>query len=325
MDVLTIEHLTKKIGNKTILEDVSFKLKRGQIVGLVGANGAGKTTLMKVILGYSSFQSGNFNVINSKDSKNNIGALIENPGIYPFMSGYENLKLLNESKNTQGYIATKYNEIFTPQESFTSAYNGFSWFAFLLIIQASTIISMEFHYGTIKNLLYREYSRTTMIVSKIITLFIISLIYFVITIIASIVIGSLFFNDLNIFESSGNQLSLLNQLLLVSLGTFVGVWLVLSLTLLLSSATNSTGVAIAVGIVFYFASSILAVIQTALLEKIDWLKWNPINMMNIMLQTVEKGFSKSTKLELHELFIGNIAYISIFLILVVFIFKKKNI
>ncbi len=61
------------------------------------------------------------------------------------------------------------------------------------------------------------------------------------------------------------------------------------------------------------------------LEKIDWLKWNPINMMNIMLQTVEKGFSKSTKLELHELFIGNIAYISIFLILVVFIFKKKNI
>ncbi len=58
----------------------------------------------------------------------------------------------------------------------------------LLIIQASTIISMEFHYGTIKNLLYREYS-DTIIVGKIITLFIISLIYFIITIIASIVIG----------------------------------------------------------------------------------------------------------------------------------------
>ena len=69
--------------------------------------------------------------------------------------------------------------------------------------------------------------------------------------------------------------------------------------MLLSSATNSTGVAIAVGIVFIFASSILAVIQTALLGKIDWLKVESINMMNIMLQTVEKGFSKSTKLELH--------------------------
>jgi len=100
MNVLTVEHLTKKIGNKTILEDVSLKLDRGQIAGLVGANGAGKTTLMKVILGYSSYQKGQFNVIENKHKKSNIGALIESPGIYPFMSGYDNLKLLNESKNS---------------------------------------------------------------------------------------------------------------------------------------------------------------------------------------------------------------------------------
>ena len=100
MNVLTVEHLTKKIGNKTILEDVSLKLDRGQIAGLVGANGAGKTTLMKVILGYSSYQEGQFNVIENKHQKSNIGAFIESPGIYPFMSGYDNLKLLNESKNS---------------------------------------------------------------------------------------------------------------------------------------------------------------------------------------------------------------------------------
>ncbi|HGZ4765070.1 TPA: ABC transporter ATP-binding protein [Staphylococcus aureus] len=100
MDVLTIEHLTKKIGSKTILEDVSLNLNRGQIIGLVGANGAGKTSLMKVILGYSSYQKGNFKVIENKNKKSNVGALIENPGIYPFMSGYDNLKLLNESKNS---------------------------------------------------------------------------------------------------------------------------------------------------------------------------------------------------------------------------------
>ena len=100
MNVLTVEHLTKKIGNKTILEDISLKLDQGQIAGLVGANGAGKTTLMKVILGYSSYQKGQFNVIENKHQKSNIGALIESPGIYPFMSGYDNLKLLNESKNS---------------------------------------------------------------------------------------------------------------------------------------------------------------------------------------------------------------------------------
>ena len=98
MDVLTVEHLTKKIGNKTILEDISLNLKRGQIIGLVGANGAGKTSLMKVILGYSSYQDGTFRIIENKNKKSNVGALIENPGIYPFMSGYDNLKLLNETK-----------------------------------------------------------------------------------------------------------------------------------------------------------------------------------------------------------------------------------
>ena len=100
MNVLTVEHLTKKIGKKTILEDVSLKLDQGQIAGLVGANGAGKTTLMKVILGYSNYQKGQFNVIENKHKKSNIGALIESPGIYPFMSGYDNLKILNESKNS---------------------------------------------------------------------------------------------------------------------------------------------------------------------------------------------------------------------------------
>ncbi|MGW9987203.1 ABC transporter ATP-binding protein [Staphylococcus cohnii] len=100
MDVLTVEHLTKKIGNKTILEDISLNLNRGHIIGLVGANGAGKTSLMKVILGYSSYQEGTFRIIENKNKKSNVGALIENPGIYPFMSGYDNLKLLNETKNT---------------------------------------------------------------------------------------------------------------------------------------------------------------------------------------------------------------------------------
>lgn len=99
MNILTVENLTKKIGNKTILENISLTLNSGQIIGLVGANGAGKTSLMKVILGYSSYQEGNFKVTEIKE-KSNIGALIENPGIYPFMSGYDNIRLLNETKNT---------------------------------------------------------------------------------------------------------------------------------------------------------------------------------------------------------------------------------
>ena len=77
------------------------------------------------------------------------------------------------------------------------------------------------------------------------------------------------------------------------------------------------------GIVFYFATSILSGILTIVIDKWEWLKWNPINMMNIMIQIVDKSMKKFTKLELHELFIGNIVYIIICLILVVFVFKRK--
>ena len=225
----------------------------------------------------------------------------------------------------QAIISKKYDDIFSPQSSIESAFSGFSWFIFLLIIQASTIISMEFYHGTIKNLLYRKYTRTNIIISKIITLVIFSLLYFIISIIVGIILWSIFFNDINLLESKGDELSLLSKMLLTGLGTYVGTWLVLSVTLLISCAMKSPGVSIAVGIVFYFATSILSGILTIIVDKWEWLKWNPISMMNIMIQIIDKEMKKFTKLELHELFIGNIVYIIIFLILVVFVFKKKNV
>lgn len=225
----------------------------------------------------------------------------------------------------QAIISKNYDDVFSPQSSIESAFSGFSWFIFLLIIQASTIISMEFYHGTIKNLLYRKYTRTNIIISKIITLVIFSLLYFIISIVVGFILWAIFFNDINLIESKGDELSLLSKMLLTGLGTYVGTWLVLSVTLLISCAMKSPGVSIAVGIVFYFATSILSGILTIIVNKWEWLKWNPISMMNIMIQIVDKSMKKYTKLELHELFIGNIVYIIIFLILVVLVFKKKNV
>ncbi|MCG1102894.1 ABC transporter permease [Staphylococcus epidermidis] len=225
----------------------------------------------------------------------------------------------------QAIISKNYDDVFSPQSSIESAFSGFSWFIFLLIIQASTIISMEFYHGTIKNLLYRKYTRTNIIISKIITLVIFSLLYFIISIVVGFILWAIFFNDINLIESKGDELSLLSKMLLTGLGTYVGTWLVLSVTLLISCAMKSPGVSIAVGIVLYFATSILSGILTIIVDKWEWLKWNPISMMNIMIQIVDKSMKKYTKLELHELFIGNIVYIIIFLILVVLVFKKKNV
>lgn len=63
----------------------------------------------------------------------------------------------------QAIVSKNSPDIFPSKTSIQSAFSGYSWFVFLLIIQASVIISMEFYHGTIKNILYRNHSRTSVI------------------------------------------------------------------------------------------------------------------------------------------------------------------
>ncbi|GGO04973.1 ABC transporter ATP-binding protein [Saccharibacillus kuerlensis] len=96
--ILSVQHLTKKIKGKTIVNDVSFDVLAGEIVGLLGANGAGKTTTMKMIVGLSKISSGDVKIagrsMKTEFSKalDDLGAVIEAPAFYPYLSGYENLR-----------------------------------------------------------------------------------------------------------------------------------------------------------------------------------------------------------------------------------------
>lgn len=97
--VLECNKIWKKIGHKTIVNDLSLKLYEGDILGFIGANGAGKTTTIKLLLGLQSLNGGSV-FINGfdlkKDFKNaisNVGAIVENPDLYMYMTGYDNLKI----------------------------------------------------------------------------------------------------------------------------------------------------------------------------------------------------------------------------------------
>lgn len=89
--------LTKKFGDKTVVDHVNMHVKKGDIYGFIGKNGAGKTTTMKIILGLlfqnkgsvELFGSTNLNAMRSK-----IGSLVETPGIYKDCTAYENMKRL---------------------------------------------------------------------------------------------------------------------------------------------------------------------------------------------------------------------------------------
>lgn len=103
--ILKCENLNKNFGKKKILKDVSFTIKKGDILGFIGPNGSGKTTTIKLILGLNSIDSGNV-TINGFDIKKDfesaikgVGAIVENPDMYMYLSGYENLKLVANMYN----------------------------------------------------------------------------------------------------------------------------------------------------------------------------------------------------------------------------------
>jgi ABC-2 type transport system ATP-binding protein len=95
---LEVKSLTKIIGKKTIVDDVSFQVDRGEIFGLLGPNGAGKTTIIRMIVSLIN-RTGGTVLLNGKDldesftqAMNELGAIVENPEFYKYLSGYKNLK-----------------------------------------------------------------------------------------------------------------------------------------------------------------------------------------------------------------------------------------
>lgn len=100
MKVLEVKNINKFFGKKQILKDISFDIDEGEILGFVGPNGSGKTTTIKIILGLQKASSGEV-YINGDNIKENfenairkVGAIVESPDMYMYLSGLDNLKLV---------------------------------------------------------------------------------------------------------------------------------------------------------------------------------------------------------------------------------------
>ena len=111
-EILRIEHLQKGYRNHPVLTDVSFSLKQGHILGLVGKNGAGKTTLMKSILGLNTGYAGQI-TFSGKPLLPGDNTLRERTGsladvvFYEDMTARRNLKLLASLSGIPHNIRTK--------------------------------------------------------------------------------------------------------------------------------------------------------------------------------------------------------------------------
>lgn len=102
--MIRTEHLTKRYGSLYALDDVTFEIGKGEIVGLLGPNGAGKSTTMNILTGYLSATSGqafigDVNILDEPmKAKKMIGYLPEQPPLYPDMTVAEYLNFVYDLK-----------------------------------------------------------------------------------------------------------------------------------------------------------------------------------------------------------------------------------
>ncbi len=113
--ILKCESLYKSFGKKEIIKNLSLELYEGDILGFIGPNGSGKTTTIKMILGLQSINKGSV-TINGYDIKkafveaiSKVGAIVENPDMYMYLSGQKNLELI--AKMYKGITKDRIKEV----------------------------------------------------------------------------------------------------------------------------------------------------------------------------------------------------------------------
>lgn len=120
--MLKIEHLTKKYGEKTAVEDLSLHILKGEIYGFIGHNGAGKTTTLKSIVGILQFEEGEIRIDGDSIQENplvckkKIAYIPDNPDLYEFMTGVKYLHFIADifgvDEQTRRERIRKYADLF---------------------------------------------------------------------------------------------------------------------------------------------------------------------------------------------------------------------
>ena len=96
MSILSLQQISKSYGPVQALKDVSFDVPEGSVFGILGPNGSGKTTLLGIVLDVLRADNGRYSWLNGaapETARRQIGALLETPNFYHYLSGWNNLEI----------------------------------------------------------------------------------------------------------------------------------------------------------------------------------------------------------------------------------------
>lgn len=110
--MLEVKNLCKEFNNRPILKDISFTLKNGEIMTIVGPSGAGKTTLLRIIAGLETKDSGEILIDGKPYDPGKVGVVFQDFNLFPNLNVLQNITLaptmvLKESKEEADQNAKK--------------------------------------------------------------------------------------------------------------------------------------------------------------------------------------------------------------------------
>jgi ABC-2 type transport system ATP-binding protein len=128
--ILTIQNLHKRYGRIQALKNVSFEIQKGRVYGILGPNGSGKSTTLGIVLNVVNKTSGEYSWFGGKiqthEALKKVGAIIERPNFYPYMTAEENLKLVCKIKSIDYSKINEKLELVGLSERKTSKFSAFS-------------------------------------------------------------------------------------------------------------------------------------------------------------------------------------------------------
>ncbi|MGM9525032.1 MAG: ABC transporter ATP-binding protein, partial [Peptococcaceae bacterium] len=127
--MISVEHLTKRYGDFTAVDDLSFTIDEGHVYGFLGPNGAGKSTTMNIITGCLSATAGQVRIDGydifeeAGEAKKRIGYLPEQPPLYMTETPVEYLRFVGEAKGLRGTELARQIDVVMEQTKLTSMKN----------------------------------------------------------------------------------------------------------------------------------------------------------------------------------------------------------
>ncbi|MCD0434414.1 ABC transporter permease [Lacticaseibacillus paracasei subsp. paracasei] len=212
-----------------------------------------------------------------------------------------------------------------PSSLFINSFYAPVLIVFYMLALTSTQLSSELQYGTLKSLLYRRYSSSKILASKWVTLLLCTLVLYASSLIMSLCLAITVFNGKIDLVAKGIKGQQVWQIWLMNnISLFLTLIFILSFVCLLATLFENSTPAIIIGLSTYFIVSIFNQLMFMMIKQHEWIKWNPVNMMNLGNQLQNAELSKLTRLPLSQISLGYLIYAAAFFALSLVVFKYRN-